>query len=232
MIFRQLFDAATCTYTYLLADANSKEAVLIDPVLEQVERDITLIEELGLNLLYSIDTHVHADHITGSDRLRQATSCQVALSVHADVHCADISLKHGDILHFGTQKLQVLETPGHTQSCISILCGNHVYTGDALMIRACGRTDFQQGNADTLYTSVQQHLFTLDDNTIIYPAHDYKGMTCSTIGEEKQHNPRLRLTRDAFIHLMNHLNLPQPKRIHEAVPANMRCGCTESASIR
>ena len=228
MIFRQLFDAATCTYTYLLADTDSKEAVLIDPVLEQVERDINLIEELGLTLLYSIDTHVHADHITGSGQLRQRTACQIALSIHAGVDCADVALQHGDTLSFGKHQLQVLETPGHTHSCISLLAASRVFTGDALMIRACGRTDFQQGNADTLYQSIHQHLFTLDANTLVYPGHDYKGMTCSSIGEEQHHNPRLTLEHDDFIDVMNHLNLPQPKRIHEAVPANMHCGCIES----
>lgn len=228
MIFRQLFDAATCTYTYLLADADSKEALLIDPVLEQVERDIKLVEELGLTLLYSVETHVHADHITGSGRLRQATGCQVALSVHAGVDCADIELQHGDVLRFGRHQLQVLETPGHTNSCLSFVSEGRVFTGDALMVRACGRTDFQQGNASRLYDSIVSVLYELPDETLVYPGHDYKGMTVSSIAEEKRYNPRVSLGREGFIDVMDKLNLPEPKRIREAVPANQQCGMAVS----
>jgi len=228
MIFRQLFDKATSTYTYLLADKQTQKAILIDGVIEQVERDLKLLNELNLKLVYALDTHVHADHITSSGYLRDKTGCKIGLSIHSQVDCADIQLKHDDVLVFGHQQLRILETPGHTHSCLSFLCGSRVFTGDALMIRACGRTDFQQGNADTLYTSVTKKLWLLPDDTQVYPAHDYKGMSSSTIGEEKQHNPRLILNRDAFIQHMEHLNLLQPKRIHEAVPANMRCGRIES----
>jgi len=228
MLFRQLFDTSTNTYTYLLADSISREAIIIDSVLEQVKRDIALLNELDLSLRYSLDTHVHADHITGSGKLREKTACKVGLSSHAAATCADLHLKEGDIIRFGIYQIHVLETPGHTNSCLSFVCEQRVMTGDALMIRACGRTDFQQGDASRLYASIHRKLYTLPDETQVFPAHDYKGMTVSTIAEEKAHNPRLRLSCTEFVEHMNHLNLPQPKRIHVAVPANMRCGCVEA----
>jgi len=224
MIIRQLFDPETSTYTYLLADEKSREAVLIDPVIEQLERDLRLLEELGCKLRYSLDTHVHADHITSSGSLRKQTGCQTALSHHAGVGCADIALKEGDIIKLGDSEIQVIETPGHTPTCISFISGNHVFTGDSLLIRGCGRTDFQAGNAANLYDSITQKLFILNDDVLVRPGHDYHGMQVSTIGEEKQFNPRLKLDKAAFIQFMSNLKLPNPKKIHEALPANLACG--------
>ncbi|MDQ6984163.1 MAG: MBL fold metallo-hydrolase [Ghiorsea sp.] len=224
MLLRQLFDEATWTYTYLLADEQSKEAVIIDSVVEKVERDVKLINELGLTLKYAVDTHVHADHITGAGLLRERTACQTGVAASEGVSCADIALKEGDSLQFGKYALKILETPGHTSGCLSFVCDDKVFTGDALFIRGCGRTDFQAGDANTLYDSITKKLYALPDNTTVYPAHDYKGMMLSTIAEEKAHNPRVKLGKEGFVDLMNNLNLVMPKHIHVAVPANMKCG--------
>lgn len=224
MIFRQLFDQETWTYTYLLADEKSNEAVLIDAVSEQVERDVKLLEELGLTLKYVFDTHVHADHVTANGTLRTRTGCQTGVSEKGGADCVDLQLKEGDQFSFGTHQLKVLETPGHTEGCLSFVCGDKVFTGDSLLIRGCGRTDFQQGDAGMLYDGVTTKLYALPDQTWVYPGHDYRGMSVSTIAEEKAHNPRIRLGREAFIDFMANLNLPHPKKIHEAVPANLVCG--------
>ncbi|PIP02840.1 MAG: Zn-dependent hydrolase [Zetaproteobacteria bacterium CG12_big_fil_rev_8_21_14_0_65_54_13] len=224
MLFRQLFDKETSTYTYLLADQMTGEAVIIDAVDAQLERDIQLIHELGLRLSYAFDTHVHADHITASAAMRERSGCTTGVSKHAHVPCADLQLAEGDQCSIGRHLITVLETPGHTDGCLSFCCESRVMTGDALLIRGCGRTDFQQGDAGTLYDSIANKLFTLPDDTLVYPAHDYKGMSCSTIGEEKRWNPRLTLARDEFISFMNSLDLVEPKQIHVAVPANLACG--------
>jgi sulfur dioxygenase len=226
MLFRQLFDAESSTYTYLIADPATKAAVLVDPVLEQVERDLKLLKELGLTLHYCLETHVHADHVTGTDELRQATSCLGIVPDRAQVACADRHIKDGETLHLGDITITAIATPGHTDSHMAYLVNDdRVLTGDALFIRGCGRTDFQSGDAGTLYDSVTQHLFTLPDETLVYPAHDYRGHTGSTIGEEKRWNPRFAgRDRPSFIEFMNHLNLPDPKKMMEAVPANEMCG--------
>ena len=226
MLFRQLFDSESSTYTYLIADNNTKEAVIIDSVLEQFERDINLLKELELNLIYSLDTHIHADHITGAGKLRQATGCLSILPKNSQVKCADSYIQHGQVLQIGSVTIEGISTPGHTNSHMAYLLNNtHLLTGDALFIRGCGRTDFQGGDAGTLYDCVTQRLFTLPDETLVYPGHDYKGRTVSTIAEEKRLNPRFAgKTRDDFIQLMNNLNLPQPKKIKLAVPANQNCG--------
>ncbi len=224
MILRQLFDQDTWTYTYLVADENSKEALFIDPVKTQIDRDMQLLNELGLILKYSLDTHVHADHVTANGQLRELTGCQTGVAASNDVSCADHGLDCGDELSLGTHTIKVLCTPGHTNGCLSFLIDNHVFTGDSLFIRGCGRTDFQQGDAGKLYDSITEKLFTLPDNTWVHPGHDYHGRTLSTIGEEKKNNPRLMLEREEFIHFMENLNLPDPKYMMEAVPANQSCG--------
>ncbi|MCU0537036.1 MAG: MBL fold metallo-hydrolase [Hydrococcus sp. Prado102] len=226
MLFRQLLDAETSTYTYLIADLDAKEAILVDPVLEQVDRDLKLLKELGLNLRYCLETHIHADHITGTDRLRQITGCLGIVPKNAQAACADRHIRDGETLKLGTITIQAISTPGHTDSHNAYLVnGDRVLTGDALFVRGCGRTDFQSGDAGTLYDSVTQRLFALPDETLVYPAHDYRGHTVSTIGEEKQWNPRfVGRTRDGFIEFMGNLNLPDPKKIMEAVPANEMCG--------
>jgi glyoxylase-like metal-dependent hydrolase (beta-lactamase superfamily II) len=226
MLFRQLFDPQTSTYTYLIADAQTREAVLVDPVLEQVERDLKLIQELGLKLLYCLETHIHADHITGTGKLRELSGCLGIVPENAQVDCADRVIKHGEQLQIGENKITAITTLGHTDSHNSYLVNeDRVLTGDSLLIRGCGRTDFQGGDAGTMYDHVTQRLFTLVEETFVYPGHDYRGFTVSTIGEEKQYNPRfVGQTRDSFIQLMNNLNLPDPQKIAAAVPANQSCG--------
>lgn len=228
MLMRQLFDPETSTYTYLLADEASREAVLIDPVLEQVERDLQVLRELDLKLVWALDTHVHADHVTGLGTLREKTGCKTALSVHAGTGCADQLVKQGDRVRFGRHALEVRETPGHTSGCLTYVTDDHrmAFTGDALLIRGCGRTDFQQGDARTLYRSVHEAVYSLPDETLVYPGHDYKGRTVSSVGEEKRWNPRLAVTRtvEEFADIMAKLQLAYPKKIDVALPANLRCG--------
>ncbi|MCP4756361.1 MAG: MBL fold metallo-hydrolase [Proteobacteria bacterium] len=226
MMFRQMFDYDTWTYTYLLYDPENMEGILIDSVKEQVDRDVKQLEELGVTLKYSLETHVHADHITGADDIRQKTGAEVVYGAGAKVPCSDIDMADGEELTFGRFNVKALATPGHTDGCTSYVVDGRVFTGDAMLVRGCGRTDFQQGSADALYESVNQKLFALPDDTRVYPAHDYKGMQVSTIGEEKKYNPRLGggKSKAKFIEIMSNLNLAKPKRIDEAVPANMKCG--------
>lgn len=228
MIFRQLFDAETFTYTYLIADAESKRGIIIDSVSERFDRDLKLIQELGIKLVYSLDTHVHADHITAAAKLRDATGCKIAYSSASKVECADELLGDEQILKIDGIQVKALATPGHTDCSMCFLVNNElILTGDALFIRGCGRTDFQQGCAATLYDNIHNKLFTLANSVKVYPGHDYQGMTMSTIGEEKNYNPRfVGKTKEEFIELMNNLNLPNPKRIDESVPANLKCGTT------
>ncbi len=226
MWFRQLFDQDTWTYTYLIADSVTKEAVLVDPVLEQVERDWQLLRELGLTLRYCLETHIHADHITGTGKLRELTGCLGIVPEKAQISCADRYLADGEILQLGTVSIQAIATPGHTDSHYAYLVNQtHLLTGDALFVRGCGRTDFQSGDAGVLYDSITKRLFTLADDVLVYPGHDYRGHSVSTIGEEKQWNPRfVGRDRDGFIEFMNNLKLPDPQKIMEAVPANQHCG--------
>ncbi len=211
-------------------DRSTREAVIIDPVLETAERDAKLLDELNAKLLYILDTHVHADHITGAALLKSKTNAKTGVSEGAQVECADLNLKDGEILKFGSHQIKALATPGHTDSCMSYLIGQRVFTGDALLIRGCGRTDFQQGSSAKLYKSVTTKLFTLPPETEVFPAHDYRGLTHSTIALEIKHNPRLGggKTEEEFIKTMNDLKLSQPKKIHEAVPANLKCGNVKS----
>ena len=226
MELRQLFDPESSTYSYLVWDRKSREAALIDPVLEQVERDIRLTRDLGLKLCYTLETHVHADHITGSGILRNRLNSIVMVHENSQTKYADVLLRDGDQLPLGNSRIRVLATPGHTNSDVSYLIPGAVFTGDALLVRSCGRTDFQSGDAGTLFDSVTQQLFTLPGSTIVYPAHDYQGRASSSIAEEKQYNPRLcaGVTREGFISIMNKQKLDPPLRIREALPSNLRCG--------
>jgi sulfur dioxygenase len=226
MLFRQLFDAESSTYTYLLADRQTQAAILIDPVLEQVERDLKLLFELDLTLKYCIETHVHADHVTGAGALRTETKCLGLVPAGSHVQQIDKELQDNEILLLGNIHLKTIATPGHTDSHMAYLV-NHtqLLTGDALFIRGCGRTDFQGGDPGALFESVSQRLFSLPTSTLVYPGHDYRGNTVSTIGEEKQYNPRFaNKDKAAFIELMNNLNLPLPKKMAQAVPANLLGG--------
>ena len=224
MIFRQLFDAESSTYTYLLGDQGTRRAVLIDPVLEQVERDLRLVQELGLELALILETHVHADHVTGAGALRAHTGARTVVS-EKGATCADGSVRDQEILRVGAIEIKALATPGHTDDSLSYLAGDRVFTGDALLVRSAGRTDFQNGNSGQLYDSITQVLFQLPDDTLVYPAHDYHGMTRSTIAEEKRWNPRVaNKSRQEFIELMNALHLPPPKKFDLAVAANRACG--------
>lgn len=228
MIFRQLFDVDTSTFTYLLADEETRDAIVIDSVFENVERDLAILRELGLRLVYAVETHVHADHVTGAGALRERTGCQTVVSRFAEADCADRHAGEGSLIQFGRYVLEVRETPGHTDTCVSFVLQDHsmVFTGDTLLIRGCGRTDFQQGSSERLYRSVHEKLFVLPDDCRVYPGHDYKGRTSSTIGEEKAHNPRLGIGRTMgdFVAIMNALDLAPPKRIAIAVSANQNCG--------
>lgn len=226
MIFRQLFDYETWTYTYVLADEYTKEAIIIDPVYEQSERDAKLIKELELKLLYMIDTHVHADHITGSSMLkRHFPEAKIILSEQGGTNHPDVLVRDGDTVIFGSYTASILSTPGHTNGCISIVADGKVFTGDSLLIRGCGRTDFQQGSPELMYHSVTQKLFVLPDETEVYPGHNYAGFEKSTIAEEKAFNPRFaNKTKEEFIEIMNNLHLPHPKKLAESVPANLVCG--------
>ncbi len=225
MLFRQLFDYDSWTYTYLIADPTTRDAVLVDPVLEQVDRDLKLLNELDLTLRYGLETHIHADHVTGTGKLRELTGCQGVVPENAQAACADRFIKDGEVLQVGNLSIQTIATLGHTDSHNAYLVGDRLLTGDSLFIRGCGRTDFQSGDAGLMYDHVTQRLFTLPDETWVYPGHDYRGQTISTIGEEKRFNPRfVGQDRDSFIKLMANLDLPNPKKIMEAVPANERCG--------
>jgi glyoxylase-like metal-dependent hydrolase (beta-lactamase superfamily II)/rhodanese-related sulfurtransferase len=231
MIFRQLFDPTSSTYTYLLGD--SGEAVLVDPVFEQVPRDLALLRELDLRLLASLDTHVHADHVTGAWRLHQRVGSSIAVSEAAGTALADRPLRHGDRIAFGKRHLTVRATPGHTNGCLTYVLDDKsmAFTGDSLLIRGCGRTDFQGGSPQQLFASVRGQILTLPGGCLLYPAHDYRGITVTSVAEERRFNPRLGGDVDEgdFAGHMNNLNLPHPKLMAVAVPANLRCGQPEGA---
>jgi len=225
MIFRQLFDATSGTYTYLLASRPGGEALIIDPVLEKVDRYLQLIRELDLKLVKAVDTHLHADHITGLGALRDRTHCITVMGEHTKADVVSMRLAEGDRLEIEGMRLDVLYTPGHTDDSYSYLFADRVFTGDTLLIRGTGRTDFQNGDPRAQYDSIFNKLLKLPETTLVYPAHDYKGDTVSTIGEEKLFNPRLKVkSMDEYAELMNNLKLPNPKMMDVAVPANMRVG--------
>lgn len=230
MLFRQLFDPESSTYTYLLADAQTKEAVLIDPVIEQIDRDLGLVADLGLTLRWVLDTHVHADHVTAAGAIRARTGARTALGRGAGTVCADVYVKDGDRIAFGRHEIEARETPGHTSGCVTYVTdeGAMAFTGDALLVRGSGRTDFQQGDARTLYRSVHEKILSLPASTLLYPGHDYKGRTVTSVDEERRLNPRLGggKTEDDFVEIMGKLQLAYPKKIDVALPANLECGRT------
>lgn len=234
MIFKQLFEADSSTYTYLIGCRESGEAILIDPVLDTVERDLQVLHDLGLRLGATLETHVHADHLSGARRLRQRTGCSIACPAMLSLPCADIGTREGEPFAIGTLELHPLFTPGHTDHHHAYLIENPahkmLFTGDALLIESCGRTDFQSGNAGDLYNSIHNKFFSLPDETLVYPAHDYEGRHVSSIAQEKERNPRLGKGRskEDFMELMDGLDLPYPRKIDFAVPGNEACGeCPE-----
>ena len=231
MFFKQFFEQESSTYTYMLGCEETREAVLIDPVASDIEIYAKELEKHQFTLIYTLDTHVHADHITAANLLRERFHCKSVLHRNSDVSCGDILITDGCTLKLGKLSIEARYTPGHTNACTSYLVGNMVFTGDALLIDGCGRTDFQQGNAGTLYDSIYRQLFSLPDETIVYPGHDYKGRLSSTIGYERLKNSRLgqNRSREDFIKLMNNLNLPYPKQIDKALPANQACGSTSQS---
>ena len=231
MIFRQLFDGTSSTYTYLLGDAQSGDALLIDPVYEHAPRDLALVRELGLQLRLTLDTHVHADHVTGAWRLREMCGSRIALAEVASASGVDRPLRDGDRIEFGKRSVTVRATPGHTNGCLTYVLDDEsmAFTGDTLLIRGCGRTDFQQGSPQRLFESVHDQILSLPDSCLLYPAHDYRGVTVTSVLEERRFNPRLGGDADVgdFTGHMNNLNLPHPKLLAIAVPANLRCGQPE-----
>src|ERR1041385_8008455 len=225
MIFRQLFDSVSGTYTYLLASRRGGEALIIDPVLEKVDRYLQLIRELDLKLVKAVDTHLHADHITGLGALRDRTQCITVMGGQSGVDVVSMRVSEGDKLEVEGVALDVLYTPGHTDDSYSFLLPDRVFTGDTLLIRGTGRTDFQNGDPRAQYDSIFNKLLMLPNETLVYPAHDYKGDTVSTIGEEKLFNPRLKVKSvNEYVNLMNNLKLPNPKMMDVAVPANIHVG--------
>jgi glyoxylase-like metal-dependent hydrolase (beta-lactamase superfamily II)/rhodanese-related sulfurtransferase len=228
LLFRQLFDADTGTFTYLLADVPSGQGVLIDPVFEEHARDLSLIRELGVEPVASIDTHVHADHVTGSWLMHEATGCAIGLAAAAGAENVTLPLHHGDRVGFGDRSLEVRSTPGHTNGCLTFVLDDHsmAFTGDALLVRGCGRCDFQQGDAHVLWNSITRQIFSLPDSCLLYPGHDYTGRTVTSVAEEKAFNARLggEATERDFVGHMENMKLPHPRRIAEALPGNMRSG--------
>lgn len=226
MIFRQLFEPLSSTYTYLLGCEDTGLAILIDPVIVTIDRDLSEVSRLGLKLAYSVDTHIHADHITAALELKKKVGSKIAAPAHDRLPCADVGIEEGKALQVGGITLQPLHTPGHTDGHFAYVFQDRVFTGDALLIEGCGRTDFQNGDADALYQSVKEKLFSLPEDYLVYPAHDYKDRRVSSIAQEKKRNPRLgeEHSLEEFKHIMANLNLPYPKFIDYAVPGNKECG--------
>src|SRR5499426_3077928 len=233
MIFRQLFDSVSSTYSYLLASRQGGEALIIDPVLEKVDRYLQLVRELDLKLVKAIDTHVHADHITGLGALRDQTKCITVMGERSGVDVVSMRVSEGDRIEIDDLALEVLYTPGHTDDSYSFRLADRVFTGDTLLIRGTGRTDFQNGDSRAQYDSIFNKLLRLPEQTLVFPAHDYKGETVSTIGEGKAFNPRLQVKSvDQYVDLMSKLNLPNPKMMDVAVPANLRQGLAQEEVAR
>ena len=233
MIFRQLFDSTSSTYSYLLASRHGGEALIIDPVLERVDRYIQLLRELDLRLVKAIDTHLHADHITGLEALSERTRCITVMGEQSKAEVVSMRVTDGDKVEIEGLSLEAVYTPGHTDDSYSFIMPDRVFSGDTLLIRGTGRTDFQNGSARAQYDSLFGRLLKLPDETLVYPAHDYKGDTVSTIAEEKAFNPRLQVKSiDEYVDLMSNLNLPNPKMMDVAVPANMRIGMARDIAIK
>jgi glyoxylase-like metal-dependent hydrolase (beta-lactamase superfamily II) len=230
MLFKQLHEPLSNTYTYLLGDQELGLAILIDPVIASMDRDLAEVHKLGLRLAYTVDTHIHADHVTAALEMKRAVGSKIAAPAYDQLPCADVGIEEGIPLQVGSVVLQPLHTPGHTDGHFAYLSGDRVFTGDALLIEGCGRTDFQNGDADALYRSVHSKLFTLPDETLVYPAHDYQERFVSSIAQEKRRNPRLgnSKTLEEFKSIMGNLNLPYPKFIDYAVPSNRQCGVCPS----
>jgi glyoxylase-like metal-dependent hydrolase (beta-lactamase superfamily II) len=229
MIFRQLFHADTGTYTYLLASSATRGAVLVDPVLDELDRYVALLDELDLVLVHTLETHLHADHVTAASALRERLGSRSVARADSGAECADVLVRGGDVLEVGDLRIEVRDTPGHTDADVSYVVGDRVLTGDALLVDGCGRTDFQSGDAGRLYDAVHRELFTLPDDTLVFPGHDYRGRRSSTVGHEREHNARLGggRSREDFVRLMAALDLPLPRRIARALPANRQCGREE-----
>jgi len=228
MIFEQFFEPVSSTFTYLLACEKTRQAVLIDPVESETARYLAALRERSLSLIYTLETHVHADHVTAADTLRKRLGSKSVVHRDAGAMCGDLLVTDGIHLAVGSLDIEVRYTPGHTNGCVSYYVGDRIFTGDALLIDGCGRTDFQQGDAGQLYDSIHNKIFTLPDDTLVYPGHDYRGNKVSTVGHEKRENQRLgrAISRDAFIDLMANLKLAYPKQIDVALPANQACGNT------
>jgi glyoxylase-like metal-dependent hydrolase (beta-lactamase superfamily II) len=225
MIFKQVFDRKTSTYTYLIASAKGREAVIIDPVLENVEEYIVLLKELDLKLVKVIDTHIHADHITGATKLKQVTNCITLMGEHTPADTVEIKVKDNEIIEIDNLKIKSLYTPGHTSDSYSFLLDNYLFTGDTLLINGTGRTDFQNGSSKDAYNSLFNNLLKLPEDTLVYPGHDYNGKLSSTIGNEKKFNPRLQVKSvDEYVDIMSNLNLAKPKMIETNVSRNIKLG--------
>jgi sulfur dioxygenase len=224
--FIQLFEPESSTFTYVLVDRKTRETVIIDPVAEMLERDLKLIKTLELNPIWLLETHIHADHVTSAGPLRLETGAKIALSSKANIKEIDRPLSDGDVISFGTNELVVWETPGHTSTCLSFVMADRIFTGDALLIRATGRTDFQEGDSNKLFESIHKKIFTLPDHITVYPAHNYQGIHSTTIGWEKAYNPRVGEGKsvEEFDEIMKALNLPYPKKIDLALPGNLKLG--------
>ena len=225
MIFKQVFDQKSSTYTYIIASAEGREALIIDPVLENVEDYIKILNQLNLKLVKVIDTHIHADHVTGAGKLRDKTKCVTIMGEHTPTDAVEIKVKDDEIIDLDKFKIRALYTPGHTSDSFCFLMNNYLFSGDTLLINGTGRTDFQNGSSKDAYDSIFNRLLKLPDETLLYPAHDYKGETVSTIGKEKKSNPRLQVRNvDEYIEIMNNLNLKKPERIDYNVASNLKLG--------
>ena len=225
MIFKQLFDTKSSTYTYLIASAKGREALIIDPVIENVDSYINLLNELDLKLVKVIDTHIHADHVTGASKLKNISKCSTIMGDHSPANTVDIKIKDDEYIHLDSLKIRAMYTPGHTSDSYSFLMDNYLFSGDTLLINGTGRTDFQNGNAKDAYNSIFNKLLKLPEETLLYPAHDYKGEKVSTIGKEKKQNPRLQVNSvNEYVEIMNNLNLKKPTEIDNNIAKNIRLG--------